>query len=70
MEDKARFVELPNEALVKCGDGRYDHLLEDPLTYVADGPREFVVRGGCRRACVTGDSLAGMLHDICDQGVL
>lgn len=70
MEDKAKFVELLNDALVGCGGGRYDYLLEDRLVYETAGPEEFVVRGPWRWARVTGDSLAGILHDICDQGVL
>lgn len=69
MEEKARFVELLNAALVECGDGRYDHLADQPMVYERSGGEEFVTRG-IRRACVTGDSLVGVLQDIVDQGVL
>lgn len=69
MEEKARFVELLNDALLKCGGGRYDYLASQPMVYERSGSEEFVTLG-IRRACVTGDSLVGMMQDIVDQGVL
>lgn len=70
-EDKAGFVDALNAALIVYGDGRYDHLIETPLTYVPvyrDGRivSEHVTLGS-EVANVTGDSLTGMLGDIYKQ---
>lgn len=63
MENKEKFVNALNDALIACGDGRYDHLETAPLTYVRERGEEYVVSGD-RRACVTGDSLISLMWDV------
>lgn len=61
IEDKPLFCELLTKALVTAGRGRYDHLVDEPVTYLAttNGTDEFVVHGHWA-VCVTGDSLTAM----------
>lgn len=72
MENKALFIKRVNDALIECGDGRYDHLDDNPLEYVRVGSEELVhVKGSENKSvCVTGDSLTGMLHDVLDGAVI
>lgn len=62
-ENKALFVQRLNEALIECGGGRYNSLIEDPMIYEDDGTCEYVKRTS-HMANVTMDSLAAMLGDI------
>lgn len=64
MENKAAFVQAINDALITFGGGRYDYLRESPLHYTKVNGHEMVWRGDKEIACVTGDSLRGMLYDI------
>lgn len=71
-EDKAGFISALNQALITYGGGRYDYLLETPLTYVKvhDTKGRLVsehVFCGPHDANVTGDSLIGMIGDVHDQ---
>ena len=45
MEDKELFVKRVNDALVECGDGRYDRLESEPMRYEREGRRETVSDG-------------------------
>ena len=63
MENKELFVKRVNDALVECGDGRYDRLGSEPMRYVREGSRETVSDGyGC--VSVAMDSLPAMLADM------
>lgn len=64
MEDKRRFVKRINEALVECGDGRYDRLKSEPLTYLRTECGAEYVTDGRTRVCVDGDSLPALMRDI------
>lgn len=66
---KARFVHELNFSLIACGEGRYDFLVEQPLTYVVEVDEAGNVAGeavtmGARAANVTGGSLAALLEDV------
>lgn len=63
MENKEKFVNALNDALIACGDGRYDYLESVPLTYVRERGEEYVASGDYR-ACVTGDSLISLMWDV------
>lgn len=63
-EDKALFVRRLNDALIECGAGRYDHLIDEPMEYERRGDLEFVACGD-RRANVTCDSLPALMKDVC-----
>lgn len=65
-EDKALFVRRLNDALIECGAGRYDRLVDTPLTYEKRGSNEIVACGG-RVAAVTGDSLTALAVDVFEQ---
>lgn len=65
-QNKAKFVDYLNAAMLSTGAGRYDYLADTPLTYTVSGSEEFVVCGG-KRACVTGDSLTALMADVCAQ---
>ena len=63
MENKTEFVERINNALIECGDGRYDFLAETPLCY--DNLEEIVfIQGRYPAVNVYGDSLTAMMKDI------
>ena len=69
MEDKKRFIEMIQDALIECGDGRYDWLDSKPLVYSDNkyGREEFVeLEGTNSRVCVTGDSLVAIMEDIAE----
>lgn len=63
MEDKELFVKRVNDALVECGDGRYDRLESEPMRYVREGRKE-TVSDGCGTVSVAMDSLPAMLADM------
>ena len=65
-ENKALFVQRLNEALVECGDGRYDYLIGEPLQYERIGANELVLQGS-KVADVTGDSLTALARDVCGR---
>ena len=64
MEDKRLFVQRINEALVECGDGRYDYLRDMPLTYVRSECGAECVTNGITRVNVGGDSLPALMKEI------
>lgn len=68
MENKEKFVNALNDALIACGGGRYDQLKAAPLAYVRERGEEYVVSGD-RRACVTGDSLIALMLDVAGSEV-
>lgn len=63
VEDKALFVRRINEALIECGNGRYDYLRATPMEYVEEGFSEYVTLRD-ERVSVFMDSLPAMLFDI------
>lgn len=63
MENKELFVKRVNDALVECGDGRYDRLESEPMRYVREGYKE-TVSDGCGTVSVAMDSLPAMLADM------
>lgn len=64
MENKEKFVNALNDALIAYGDGRYDWLRERPLAYYTGrGGEEFVDVDGAP-VCVTGDSLCALMRDV------
>ena len=63
MENKELFVKRVNDALVECGDGRYDRLESEPMRYVREGRKE-TVSDGYGTASVAMDSLPAMLADM------
>ena len=65
-ENKDRFVQRLNDALVECGDGRYDYLIDAPLRYEQVGANELVIQGS-KVADVTADSLAALACDVCGR---
>ena len=65
-QNKAKFVDYLNAAMLSTGAGRYDYLADTPLTYTVSGSEEFVACGG-KRACVTGDSLTALMADVSAQ---
>lgn len=64
-ENKGLFVQRLSDALVECGDGRYDYLIDAPLRYEQVSENE-LVRQGFKVANVTGDSLAAIARDVCE----
>lgn len=64
-ENKGLFVQRLSDALVECGDGRYDYLIDAPLRYEQVGANELVLQGS-KVANVTGDSLAAIARDVCE----
>lgn len=66
-EDKRLFVQRLNEALIECGNGRYDYLKDEPMEYQCEGEGwnkvETVSQGG-NQANVTFDSLTAIMKDI------
>lgn len=52
-----------NDALIECGDGRYDRLIRMPMRYVREGCKE-TVSDGCGTVSVAMDSLPAMLADM------
>lgn len=76
MENKKGFIDGLNDLLIANGAGRYDHLRETPLMYVpivngadAQVVDEYVSHGA-NMVNITGDSLTGILDDLCRAGVL
>lgn len=65
-QNKAKFVDCLNAALLSAGEGRYGYLADTPLTYAVVGSGEFVTCG-TKRACVTGDSLTALMTDVASQ---
>ena len=65
-QNKKKFVDFINAALIRTGEGRYDYLAETPLTYEVKGSEEYVLCGNAR-AYVTGDSLTAIMADISNQ---
>lgn len=69
-EDKERFIEMINDALIECGDGRYDYLKDEPLVYHRDNDGqdryETVSQGQWNVVSVTYDSLTAMMADLHD----
>lgn len=63
MENKELFVKRVNDALVECGDGRYDRLESEPMRYEREGYEE-TVSDGCGCVSVAMDSLPAMLADM------
>lgn len=63
MENKELFVKRVNDALVECGDGRYDRLGSEPMRYVREGSRE-TVSDGRGTVSVAMDSLPAMMADM------
>ena len=63
MEDKELFVKRVNDALVECGDGRYDRLESEPMRYEREGHKE-TVSDGYGTVNVAMDSLPAMLVDM------
>lgn len=63
MENKELFVKRVNDALVECGDGRYDRLESEPMRYVREGSRE-TVSDGYGAVNVAMDSLPAMMADM------
>ena len=63
MEDKELFVKRVNDALVECGDGRYDRLESEPMRYEREGYTE-TESDGCGTVSVAMDSLPAMLADM------
>lgn len=63
MENKELFVKRVNDALVECGDGRYDRLESEPMRYEREGYEE-TVSDGYGTVSVAMDSLPAMLADM------
>lgn len=63
MEDKELFVKRVNDALIECGDGRYDRLMDMPMRYEREGRSE-TVSDGYGTVSVAMDSLPAMLADM------
>lgn len=63
MENKELFVKRVNDALVECGNGRYDRLMDMPMRYVREGSKE-TVSDGYGAVNVAMDSLPAMLADM------
>lgn len=63
MENKELFVKRVNDALVECGDGRYDRLESEPMRYVREDSKE-TVSDGYGAVSVAMDSLPAMLADM------
>lgn len=63
MENKELFVKRVNDALVECGDGRYDRLQGEPMRYVREGSEE-TVSDGYGAVSVAMDSLPAMMADM------
>lgn len=61
-EDKEGFVNALNEALIKHGNGRYDHLMDHPVRYEeSNGIEVMGLRG--RWVDITCDSLTSIMHE-------
>lgn len=73
-ENKARFIERVNDALIKEGGRRYSDLKKNPLRYVVtDDPYEIAherVYRGDKWVNVTGDSINAMLEDVLNGGLI
>ena len=65
-ENKEQFVRRLCDALVECGDGRYDYLIDAPLQYERVGANELVLQGS-KVADVTAESLAALACDVCGR---
>ena len=63
MENKELFVKRVNDALIECGDGRYDRLESEPMRYEREGRKE-TVSDGYGTVSVAMDSLPAMLADM------
>jgi hypothetical protein len=63
MEDKATFVSLLQEALISCGDGRYDHLM-DKACHINEYGSMTVLEYGNRKVDVTCDSLTSIAKEV------
>lgn len=63
MENKELFVKRVNDALVECGDGRYDRLMDMPMRYEREGYKE-TVSDGYGAVSVAMDSLPAMMADM------
>lgn len=76
MENKKEFIDDLNLILVEHGGGRYDHLKDTPFMYVpiVSGKTGKVIQEyvshGASMVNITGDSLTGILSDLCAAGVI
>ena len=64
VENKKLFVQRINEALIECGDGRYDYLQHTPLEYSLGNYGVEYVSVGDDAISVHLDSLPLMMMDI------
>ena len=64
MEDKRGFVNAVIEALIKCGDGRYDWLMDRQVHYEEVDGIEYIESPAHIRYNVTGDSLTSIMSTI------
>lgn len=63
MENKQQFVSLLQEALIQCGDGRYDHLMDKSAHIEEHGPLT-VLEYGNAKVDVTADSLTSLAKEV------
>lgn len=63
-EDKERFVFELQEALIRCGAGRYDFLMDQPFRYETEGQLEWIEQDGEIVVNVSGDSLTAIARGI------
>lgn len=60
-EDKERFVNAVVEALIACGDGRYDWLMEQQVHYGERNGIQFIETPSHIRYDITCDSLTSIM---------
>ena len=63
MEDKEKFVNMLQEALIVCGGGRYDHLMDKSAHIEEHGPLT-VLEYGNAKVDVTCDSLTSLAKEV------
>lgn len=61
-EDKEGFVNALNEALIKHGNGRYDHLMDHPVRFESDAGMD-LLRATAGDVDVTCDSLTSIMRE-------
>lgn len=80
-ENKELFVSMINDALVACGNGRYDSLKDQPLKYVCETnekgwENEYIIRDNCKfnreayAVNVCMDSLQAIMADLARSNIL
>lgn len=63
MENKAKFIDMLQTALIECGDGRYDHLM-DKHAHITEYGSMTVLEYGNAKVDVTADSLTSLAKEV------